>query len=123
MKVNVPKPDKPDKSAAKPKENPQDPKPAAPPQKHSNKVLPSDPNAYYPQQRFAQKITFLYKRWPPFKQAWKKFIKAVPQVNQKNFEAKFKEATGKKFKIGQAPASWFTRLVSAMHEIERRLEV
>ena len=122
VKVDVPKPLKPDKKPVEPKEKPKIPEPAAPPQKYGNKKLPSDPTVVYPQQRFGQKLTLLYKKWPPFKQAWKKFIKAVPQVNQKNFEAKFKEATKKKFKIGDAPAFWYTRLLSAFYEIERRLE-
>ena len=62
-------------------------------------------------------------KWRPFKVAWRAFRKKMPMVNRKNFEAKFREATGKKFKPGPSPASWETRLISAMYEIERRLEV
>ena len=137
VKVDVPKVAKQDKKPVEPKEIPPKPvqkapppkpvnkdnrKVVPPPQKHNNKRLPSDPDEYYPQETFAQKLTFLYKKWPPFKQAWKQFRLKVKQVHQKNFEAKFKEATGKKLKLGDHPASWNTRLIAAMYEIERRLE-
>ena len=54
---------------------------------------------------------------------FKEFLKNNKSVNQKNFADKFREATGKPLKIGESPQTWYKVLVSAMAEIERRLEV
>ena len=123
VKVNVPSPKIQDKKPAEPKEKPPVPKPVAPPQKHNNKKLPSDPDLFYPEEKFTQKIKYLKENSPPFKKAWEEFrTKMKKSIGGRNFEAKFKEATGKKFKVGESPASWYTRIISGMHEIERRLE-
>ena len=135
VKVNVPKPLKQDKKPVEPKEKPPPPEPKAPPpkpvnkekkvhtQKHNNKKLPSDPDEYYPQETFNQKIKYLYNEWPPFKKAWIQFkLRTKKIIGARNFQAKFREATKKKFKVGDSPASWYTRIISGMHEIERRLE-
>ena len=63
------------------------------------------------------------KKYKPFIKKWEEFRKQNPSVNKKNFDEKFREATGKKFKSGNHPASWEMRIVSAMYEISRRLEV
>ena len=123
VKVNVPKPLKEDKKPEEPKEKPQPPKPVAPPQKHNNKKLPSDTDLYYKEEKFTQKIKYLKDNWPPFKKAWEEFRRKTKKtIGGRNFEAKFKEATKKKFKVGDSPASWYTRIISGMYEIERRLE-
>ena len=109
------------KNAPAPASPPPEPKKKIPPPKPSNK-LPDDPDAYYQAPTFLAKLTYLVKKWKPFRKEWVKFRKRVPEVNQKNFPEKFKEATGKKLKLGDTPASWETRLKSAMFEIERRLE-
>jgi hypothetical protein len=90
----------------------------APPQSHGGAVLPSDPDEYYGAETFFHKLKWLYKRWPPFKKLWKVFRKNNRDVDQKNFQAKFKEATGKNVKMGNSPATWFTVLVSAMNQLE-----
>ena len=86
-------------------------------------TLESDPDAYYPQKTTISKIAYLLKKYKPFIKKWEEFTKQNPSVNKKNFDAKFREATGKRFKSGEHPASWEMRIVSAMHEISRRLEV
>ena len=96
---------------------PKQKKPTAP-----EKRLPDDPDGYYPIEGVDKQINWLIKSWRPFKLEWRKFRKEMPMVNRKNFADKFREATGKKFKSGSSPASWNTRLMSAMHEIARRLE-
>ena len=68
-------------------------------------------------------IKHLYKTSTTFKKLYKEFIKKNKSVNNKNFADKFRESTGKSLKLGASPASWYKVLVSAMHEIERRLEV
>ena len=68
-------------------------------------------------------IKILYTKHPPFKKAYKEFISKNKSVTQKNFAEKFREATGKALKIGSTPAMWHKMLLSAMAEIERRLEV
>ena len=122
VKVDVPKPAPQDKKPVEPKEKVKKPEMEAPPQKHNNKKLDNDADAFYPEETFREKINFLLDEWPPFKRAWNDFRRKVKQVNKKNFEAKFKEATKKKFKVGDSPASWYTRIISGMYEIERRLE-
>ena len=87
-----------------------------------DKRLPDDPNEFFNAPTFLHKLTYLHKNWPPMKKAWKEFRLKVRSVNQKNFEAKFREATGKTLKMGKSPQSWYTRIISAMYEIERRLE-
>ena len=67
------------------------------------KRLPNDPDAYYPIDTMKGKINFLLKKWPPFKLIWNKFRKSVPSVNRKNLAEKFREATGKKLKLGPSP--------------------
>ena len=89
----------------------------------NTKKLPDDPDAYYPVEGVPKIINWLIANWRPFKLAWRKFRKENPTVNRKNFEEMFRKATGKKFKVGDSPASWETRLTSAMFEIARRLEV
>ena len=79
-------------------------------------------SGYYPIKTLKGKFNFLLGKWPPFKQAWKKFRKSMPMVTRKNIAEKFREATGKTLELGPSPDSWNTRLLSAMHEIERRLE-
>ena len=108
---------KPDLKKPAGKAQPKNEKPAQP-----EKRLPDDPNGYYPLERTDKILNWLIKKWKPFTREWQKFRKEMPSVNRKNFDAKFREATGKKFKVGKTPASWNTRLISAMHEITRRLE-
>ena len=67
-------------------------------------------------------IMLLYKNSATFKKAFKVFLKNNKSVNQKNFADKFNEATGKALKLGATPESWYKVLMSAMAEIERRLE-
>ena len=120
--INVPPKKSSEKSAAIPKEKKIKPKPDPPPPKPNNKKLPDDPEEYYNAPTFLSRLTYLVKKWKPFRKAWLKFRKKVPEVNQKNFPQKFKQATGKKLKLGESPASWESRMLSAMFEIERRLE-
>ena len=101
----------------KPKEKPVE-KQKAPPKK----ALPSDPEEYYPEETLVEKINYLIKNYGPFAIRWRMFRKSMPKVTKKNFATKFREATNKKFKSGESPASWETRITSAMYEIERRLE-
>ena len=122
MKVHAPPENKTDKALNKPAQMRKKEDSLPPPQKHGNKRLPSDPTKQYNSPTFGHKITYLYKNWDPFAKAWIMFRRKVPEVNQRNFLTKFKEATGKKFKVGSSPASWFTRIISGMNEIERRLE-
>ena len=68
-------------------------------------------------------IKILYTKVPRFKKAYKEFIKKNKSVTQKNFADKFRESTGKALKLGSTPDSWYKVLLSAMAEIERRLEV
>ena len=118
---NVPVKKSDQKSAPIPKEKKIEPKPVAPPPNSQNK-LPDDPNEFYNTPTFLSKLTILVKKWKPFRREWLKFRKRVTEVNQKNFPEKFKEATGKKLKLGKSPAAWETHMKSAMFEIERRLE-
>ena len=67
-------------------------------------------------------IKLLYENSATFKKAFKAFLKSNKSVNQKNFAEKFRSATGKPLKLGATPKSWYTVLLSAMSEIERRLE-
>ena len=101
----------------KPKEKPVE-KQKAPPKK----ALPSDPEEYYPEETLVEKINYLIKNYGPFAIRWRMFRKSMPKVTKKNFATKFREATNKTFKSGESPASWETRITSAMFEIERRLE-
>ena len=117
----VPPSPEPKKTAPVPPEKGKKKEPAAQKSK-AGLTLPSNPDEYYQAPTFIAKLTYLVKKWKPFRKAWLAFRDRVPEVNQKNFRAKFKEATGKKLKMGDHPASWNTRLMSAMHEIERRLE-
>ena len=71
----------------------------------------------------SQAIKQLYKSNATFKKMFKLFSKKNKSVNNKNFAEKFREATGKPLRLGSSPESWYKVLVSAMHEIERRLEV
>ena len=93
------------------------------PKKEIKEKLPDDPDEYYAVEGVPKIINWLIAKWRPFKLAWRKFRKENPKVNRKNFEEMFREATGKKFKVGKTPASWETRLTSAMYEISRRLEL
>jgi hypothetical protein len=94
------------------------------PQSHGGKNLPSDPDTFYPQETFLQKLKYLYRKWPPFKKLWKAFRKRNPDVNQDNFPAKFKEATGKGIvkRLEPSPATWNTVLIAAMHQLEVRIK-
>ena len=124
---NVPAPAAPEKTAPVPKEKPKKlvPKPkvqkAKPQPKYS---LPSDPDEYYEEETWDEKIGWLLRKHPPFKKAWTEFLKKFKGVVKlRNFKKKFREATGKSLKLGDSPAAWNTRMISAMNEIERRLEV
>ena len=81
--------------------------------------LPSDPDDFYPEETLGEKIDFLLKKWPPFRDTWKK----AKGINKSNIKKKFREATGKSLKLGDSPYSWNMRLLSALHAIERRLPV
>ena len=123
----VPTPAAPKKTAPVPKEKP--PKPAPKPKMQKPKpekksYLPSDPDEFYPEETLEEKVTYLFNKHPPFRKAWVRFLKIFKGVvTMKNFKKRFREATGKTLKVGENPAAWNTRLMSAMNEIERRLEV
>jgi len=121
VEKNVPAPKKVKQNVSEPPEKEKKKEPAAQKSK-AGLSLPSDPDEYYNAPSFLAKLTYLVKKWKPFRKAWMEFRKKVPEVNQKNLPEKFKQATGKKLKMGDHPASWNTRLISAMYEIERRLE-
>jgi len=124
VKVHVPPSEKSPKPLPKPVKTASPARGSAPPLKPSNKKLPDDPDEYYNADTFGRKLKYLYKLWPPFKAAWKSFRAKHPDINQKNFLAKFKEATGKGLekRMGDHPASWNTRLTAALYEIDRRLK-
>ena len=117
----------PQKTAPVPKEKPPKPKPKPQVQKPKPQPkysLPNDPDEYYEEETWDEKIGWLLRKHPPFKKAWKDFLKKFKGVVKlKNFKKKFREATGKSLKLGEHPAAWNTRMISAMNEIERRLEV
>ena len=124
---NVPAPAAPEKTAPVPKEKPKKlvPKPKVQKPKPQPKYsLPSDPDEYYEEETWDEKIGWLLRKHPPFKKAWTEFLKKFKGVVKlRNFKKKFREATGKSLKLGEHPAAWNTRMISAMNEIERRLEV
>jgi len=120
-KIPPPEPPKPD-PPQKPKNKPAEPD--LPAQRHNGKRLPDDPDEYYNADTFKRKVKWLYKAWPPFKKMWKRMRKELPQINEKNFPEEFKKATGKSIagKLGNSPASWNTKLISAIYELERRIQ-
>ena len=130
MIKNVPSPAAPQKNALVPKEKPKQPAPkpkmqkAKPEKKPAPSQLPSDPDEYYEEETWDEKIRWLLRKHPPFKKSWTRFLRIFKGVvSMKNFKKKFREATGKSLKLGEHPAAWNTRMISAMNEIERRLEV
>ena len=143
VKVSVPPPDikgktqpEASESASSPAPEPKPPKEPAKPAKEpakqavvhptrwQGKRLPDDPDGYYNADTFLRKVKWLYKAWPPFKKMWKQFRKDLPQVNEKNFPQQFKQATGKSIgnKMGPSPATWNTKLIAAIYELQRRIQ-
>ena len=124
---NVPPPAAPQKTAPAPKEKPPKPEPKPKVQKPKPQPkysLPNDPDEYYEEETWDEKLGWLLKNHPPLKKAWTRFLKTMKGVvKRKNFKKKFREATGKSLKLGEHPSAWNTRMISAMYEIERRLEV
>ena len=119
-KVQKPKP-QPKNSPPAPKPKP---KPAPKPKPQPKYSLPNDPDEYYEEETWDEKLGWLLKNHPPLKKAWTRFLKTMKGVvKRKNFKKKFREATGKSLKLGDHPSAWNTRMISAMYEIERRLEV
>jgi len=116
-------PDPPKAQPAKPPPPKADPK-VVQPTRWEGKRLPDDPDTYYNADTFPRKVKWLYKAWPPFKKMWKQFRKDLPQVNEKNFPQQFKQATGKSIanKMGPSPASWNTKLIAAIYELQRRIQ-
>ena len=93
------------------------------PASQSNPLSPDKPEPAANPVTPKRALKYLYKNNAQFKKMFKDFLKKNKSVNQKNFADKFREATGKSLKIGAEPQSWYKVLVSAMVEIERRLEI
>ena len=121
----VPSPAAPEKSAPAPKEEPKKPEPKPQVQKPKPQPkysLPNDPDEYYEEETWDEKLGWLLKNHPPLKKAWTQFLKTMKGVvKRKNFKKKLR-GDREVLKVGRAPSAWNTRMISAMYEIQRRLD-
>ena len=110
----------------KPKKN--DLKPAKIPDKHNAVKLGKmeklpDPDVFIPKtETIEQKIKYLAKVSPEFKQAFLRCKAVHPKLKLKNFLEYFHRATKKKLKLKGGPMKWKTTLLSALEAIRTRLK-